>query len=396
MLEACIGLEATSSGLAFPGPLNLLRNSRAVFGPREEEPRLTGRGRGGIFHNPAGGWFVESPLFVCRRGPGLFDARPRFASSDRPRNLPAGVVTPQPPRSETAVPVSTRTPLPKISDNSRRWIVVDADGKVLGRLATLVARAPHGQDEGPSTRRSSTPATSSSSSTPRRSPSRATKLGQKLYRHHTGYPRRPQGDRRPASCAAPPRAGHRGGRARHAAEDEARPEDVQEAEGLRRSAPPALRAGSGTPSRSDSQEVQETRPLDEPPVPGRRTPQRVGGPRVPSPRQGDRSRSTTGTFEDFFPNDVLKMVIRQPLQLTETVDKFDVVALVEGGGSAGQAGAIRHGIARALCLFNRELRGDAQEGRPPHARLAHEGAKEVRTARRPRPVPVLEEVTGDR
>ena len=63
------------------------------------------------------------------------------------------------------------------------------------------------------------------------------------------------------------------------------------------------------------------------------------------------------TFEDFFPNDVLKMVIRQPLQLTETVDKFDVVALVEGGGSAGQAGAIRHGIARALCLFNLELRG---------------------------------------
>ena len=63
------------------------------------------------------------------------------------------------------------------------------------------------------------------------------------------------------------------------------------------------------------------------------------------------------TFEDFFPNDVLKMVIRQPLQLTETVEKFDVVALVEGGGSAGQAGAIRHGIARALCLFNGELRG---------------------------------------
>ena len=62
------------------------------------------------------------------------------------------------------------------------------------------------------------------------------------------------------------------------------------------------------------------------------------------------------TFEDFFPNDVLKMVIRQPLQLTETVDKFDVVALVEGGGSAGQAGAIRHGIARALIQFDAALR----------------------------------------
>jgi small subunit ribosomal protein S9 len=62
------------------------------------------------------------------------------------------------------------------------------------------------------------------------------------------------------------------------------------------------------------------------------------------------------TFENYFPNDVLKMVIRQPLQITETVDKFDVIALVDGGGSAGQAGAIRHGISRALCVFNTELR----------------------------------------
>jgi small subunit ribosomal protein S9 len=62
-------------------------------------------------------------------------------------------------------------------------------------------------------------------------------------------------------------------------------------------------------------------------------------------------------FDEYFPNDVLKMVIRQPLQLTETAEKFDMVAVVDGGGSAGQAGAIRHGIARALCLFNGELRG---------------------------------------
>ncbi|HUM00807.1 MAG TPA: 30S ribosomal protein S9 [Thermoanaerobaculia bacterium] len=61
-------------------------------------------------------------------------------------------------------------------------------------------------------------------------------------------------------------------------------------------------------------------------------------------------------FEDYFPNDVLKMVIRQPLALTETTEKFDIIANVDGGGVAGQAGAIRHGIARALCLFNVELR----------------------------------------
>ncbi len=61
-------------------------------------------------------------------------------------------------------------------------------------------------------------------------------------------------------------------------------------------------------------------------------------------------------FEDYFPNQVLKMVIRQPLLLTETAEKFDILVNVDGGGPAGQAGAIRHGIARALLDFNGELR----------------------------------------
>jgi small subunit ribosomal protein S9 len=62
------------------------------------------------------------------------------------------------------------------------------------------------------------------------------------------------------------------------------------------------------------------------------------------------------TLDSYFPNEVLKMVIKQPLQLTETVEKFDIQVTVEGGGSAGQAGAIRHGISRALLEFNGELR----------------------------------------
>ncbi|MCP4899188.1 MAG: 30S ribosomal protein S9 [bacterium] len=61
-------------------------------------------------------------------------------------------------------------------------------------------------------------------------------------------------------------------------------------------------------------------------------------------------------FDDYFPNQVLKMVIRQPLQLTETSDKFDILVNVDGGGSSGQAGAIRHGISRALLEYNSELR----------------------------------------
>jgi len=61
-------------------------------------------------------------------------------------------------------------------------------------------------------------------------------------------------------------------------------------------------------------------------------------------------------FDRYFPNETLRMIIRQPLQLTETVGKFDLVVNVSGGGPAGQAGAIRHGITRALIEFNADLR----------------------------------------
>jgi small subunit ribosomal protein S9 len=61
-------------------------------------------------------------------------------------------------------------------------------------------------------------------------------------------------------------------------------------------------------------------------------------------------------FEQYFPNETLRMVIRQPLTLTETGAKFDIVVNVAGGGPAGQAGAIRHGITRALIEFNADLR----------------------------------------
>ncbi len=61
-------------------------------------------------------------------------------------------------------------------------------------------------------------------------------------------------------------------------------------------------------------------------------------------------------FDTFFPTEALRTQIRQPLQLTETAEKFDVLATVAGGGVAGQAGAVRLGIARALVEYNAELR----------------------------------------
>lgn len=62
------------------------------------------------------------------------------------------------------------------------------------------------------------------------------------------------------------------------------------------------------------------------------------------------------SLDGYFASEVLKMIVKQPLALTETAEKFDIMVTVEGGGHSGQAGAIRHGITRALMEFNEELR----------------------------------------
>ena len=61
-------------------------------------------------------------------------------------------------------------------------------------------------------------------------------------------------------------------------------------------------------------------------------------------------------MEEYFGLKTLELIVRQPLALTEMADKYDVVASVSGGGASGQAGAIRHGIARALLEIDGELR----------------------------------------
>jgi len=58
------------------------------------------------------------------------------------------------------------------------------------------------------------------------------------------------------------------------------------------------------------------------------------------------------TIENFFGREVARMIVRQPLELLEVVDKFDVNVSVSGGGSFGQAGAIRHGVTRALIEYD--------------------------------------------
>ena len=58
------------------------------------------------------------------------------------------------------------------------------------------------------------------------------------------------------------------------------------------------------------------------------------------------------SLEEYFPLDTTRLIVNQPLVATETTDKFDVYVNVKGGGITGQAGAIRHGIARALCTVD--------------------------------------------
>ena len=67
------------------------------------------------------------------------------------------------------------------------------------------------------------------------------------------------------------------------------------------------------------------------------------------------------SIENFFGRETARMIVRQPLELTESTEKFDVYVTVQGGGISGQAGAIRHGITRALMEYDETLRGELRK-----------------------------------
>ncbi len=98
----------------------------------------------------------------------------------------------------------------------------------------------------------------------------------------------------------------------------------------------------------------------------------------------------TRTIEVFFARPVLRMLIQQPLVAADRVTQYDVICTVSGGGLSGQAGAVRHGISKALTYFEPDLRTDAQARRLPDPQLARGRAQEVRQGQGPPFVPVLE------
>ena len=94
------------------------------------------------------------------------------------------------------------------------------------------------------------------------------------------------------------------------------------------------------------------------------------------------------TFEQFFPTEALRTQIRQPLVVTERGDRYDVLAIVNGGGVAGQAGAVRLGIARALVAADAESASCVEDEWLPDPRCASEGTQEVRPGRSAQALPV--------
>lgn len=67
-------------------------------------------------------------------------------------------------------------------------------------------------------------------------------------------------------------------------------------------------------------------------------------------------------LDEFFARETLTMIVKQPLEATETIGTFDVFANLSGGGTTGQAGALKHGIARALVVYNPDLRPTLRKG----------------------------------
>ncbi len=64
---------------------------------------------------------------------------------------------------------------------------------------------------------------------------------------------------------------------------------------------------------------------------------------------------------EYFPRETLQMILKQPLELTNSLEKYDILVNVNGGGKSGQAGAVRHGISRALIQMEESLRGDVKK-----------------------------------
>ena len=99
-------------------------------------------------------------------------------------------------------------------------------------------------------------------------------------------------------------------------------------------------------------------------------------------------------LDEFFGRETGRMIVRQPLEAVELVSRFDITVQVAGGGITGQAGAIRHGITRALIKYDESLRPSAARRRLRHSRRARSRAQESRPPQSPPRPSVLEALSS--
>ena len=100
--------------------------------------------------------------------------------------------------------------------------------------------------------------------------------------------------------------------------------------------------------------------------------------------------------DEFFSRETGRMIVRQPLELANHLNTFDIMVNVQGGGESGQAGAVRHGITRALIHYDADAQAGVEEGRAGDARCARSGAKEGRLAQGAPAQAVLQALSGTR
>ena len=251
--------------------------------------------------------------------------------------------------------------VPTAGSVERQWHVIDAEGQVLGRIATEAARLLQGKHKAVYT-----PHIDTGDHVVVVNAAKVRLTGrkdeQKVYRYHSGYEGGLRvGARQGPSSEEPVSDRGRGG-SRDAPQDQARRSHVAQAQGVCRREASSSGAEAHRPEGVRQVITRNKR------VSARSHNVAAG---IEYYGTGRRKTSTARVFlrpgaggitvnrkpiEQAFPTEALRTQIKQPLAVTETGDKFDVLATIAGGGIAGQAGALRLGIARALVEYNVELR----------------------------------------
>ncbi len=233
----------------------------------------------------------------------------------------------------------------KPGEIQREWVLVDAEGQTLGRLATRIADTLRGKGKPVYTPHVDTGDFVVVVNAEKIAVT-GSKLDTKIYYRHTGYPGgikqrtlREQLDRRPDR-------GHSQGREGDAPEEQARVGAAHEAEGVRRPRPSARGSGAEDAGALVTEIAQYLGT-------GKR---KTSVARVIL-RPGDGKTWINGrTLEEYFPRAVHQKMVMAPLEVAEAATTYDLRVRVGGGGPSGQAGAIRHGIARALVEADPEIR----------------------------------------